>query len=1183
MNTRTTLPIVLATFLLPVLLVLAVPPQDDGWTDLFDGESLDGWEGDLSLWRVEEGRIVGEGADGGPVPRTVFLFHERVATDFVLEAEMRITAGNSGLQYRSVRAEDGSAIGYQADLDAANEYTGILYEAGGRAILGARGALTVAHRNGTRTVVDRGDAGRAAVAHRPGEWVRVRVTAIGETLRHEIDGVTTCEVVDRTAGARRSGRFAIQLHQGDPMRVEVRSIRVRPLGGLDGGLEGGTTDVAGAGRPPVVEPSVDAHPHWIWMNAEPIDAEHGRMELRLRLPRPARSIVGHAVADNEFSLRIDDDVVATGDDWMQPTPVECGPLPAGEHLLTANVENESGPAGFALSLLIEYEDGSSARVVSDERWRTNAVVAWVPVHIVGPVGAATPPWGAVFVERVAPGARSWKVPPGFRAELVYSAEPGEGSWASMVVEGERRIIVSPESGELLRIILPAEPDGAVRTESVAEGIGNAQGLLIAHGSLWVHVTDTPENGGGLWRLTDADLDGTYEKKQRLGSYGVRNEHGAHGLALGPDGWIHLAIGNHVDLPEEVSRFDPYRNFAEDTLLQRIEDPNGHAAGIRAPAGQIIRVSPDGARWERIAGGLRNPYDLVFHIDGELFTYDADMEWDVGTPWYRAPRVVHLTSGAEIGWRSGNGKWPDGLPEMVPPVVDTDLSSPTGVATGLAGTFPGRWGDSLFLGDWAYGRILAVHLEPEGATWRGEVETFVEGTPMNITDLEFGVDGALYLVTGGRGTQSGLYRVSVADRTLAGESAPDHGDTSAGAEDRARRRKLEGLHRRGAPERDAEIWTALGDRDPAIRSAARIALERLPLEAWRDRALAPVSPGEDLLARRVALLALARVGDSVDRGAIAALLDDLPPAVTATGDRLELRTAQIVVARSTRVSEGVRVALLARSDPGYPAGDPLHDRLSAELLVRLRAPFLRDRMLAEMARLPDPAERLHRAVLLAEVDELWDDGARARLDRALAPVEALEGGYSLRGYVRQVVAALRERAGMPPGPADAVLEIVIPDRVREWTTEELVALATAPAREGDAELARTAYRKALCVHCHRRDGVGGGIGNDLTGSARRYTPRDLVAAIVDPSRDISTQYDWTIVETAGDVVLGRVLREDDDAIMLNTSAFGYEPVVIERAAIVNRERSPMSPMPPGLLDGLDEKEAGALLRWLLAEE
>ncbi len=65
-------------------------------------------------------------------------------------------------------------------------------------------------------------------------------------------------------------------------------------------------------------------------------------------------------------------------------------------------------------------------------------------------------------------------------------------------------------------------------------------------------------------------------------------------------------------------------------------------------------------------GYRNQYDIALNEDGELFTYDADMEWDFGSPWYRPTRVCHATSGSEFGWRSGTGKWPAYYEDSLPP-------------------------------------------------------------------------------------------------------------------------------------------------------------------------------------------------------------------------------------------------------------------------------------------------------------------------------------------------------------------------------------------------------------------------------------------------------------------------------------------------------------------------------------
>ena len=119
------------------------------------------------------------------------------------------------------------------------------------------------------------------------------------------------------------------------------------------------------------------------------------------------------------------------------------------------------------------------------------------------------------------------------------------------------------------------------------------------------------------------------------------------------------------------------SWDEDHLLPRLWDGNGHATGVMAPGGYICRVSPDGKNWDFFCGGFRNQFDFAFNCDGELFVYDADMEWDWGMPWYRPTRVNHCVSGGEYGWRSGTGKWPDYYPDSLG-AIDIGVGCPTGV-------------------------------------------------------------------------------------------------------------------------------------------------------------------------------------------------------------------------------------------------------------------------------------------------------------------------------------------------------------------------------------------------------------------------------------------------------------------------------------------------------------------------
>ncbi|MGZ8941004.1 MAG: PQQ-dependent sugar dehydrogenase, partial [Limisphaerales bacterium] len=255
---------------------------------------------------------------------------------------------------------------------------------------------------------------------------------------------------------------------------------------------------------------------------------------------------------------------------------------------------------------------------------------------------------------------------------------------------------------------------------------------------------------------------------------------------------------------------------------------------------------------RIANGFRNIYDAAFNREGDLFTYDADMEWDLGTPWYRPTRICHVTSGAEFGWRNGSGKWPEYYPDSLPGMLDIGPGSPTGVAFGYGAKFPKRYQDALFAADWTFGRIYAVHLDHSGSTYRGESEVILSGVPLPVTDIVVNPsDGALYFITGGWRIQTGLYRITHENVDPRGSEVVQRSSTSALHEDR---RKLEELHGRTNSMGTDIIWPYLGHEDRTLRFAAQIALEWQDTSDWRERALNETNPAHALNA----LLALVRV-------------------------------------------------------------------------------------------------------------------------------------------------------------------------------------------------------------------------------------------------------------------------------------------------------------------------------------
>jgi glucose/arabinose dehydrogenase len=457
-------------------------------------------------------------------------------------------------------------------------------------------------------------------------------------------------------------------------------------------------------------------------------------------------------------------------------------------------------------------------------------------------------------------AERLKLADGFRAELVYTVRGEQGSWVCLAGDPQGRLIASAQSGKLYRVTLPREgrPASEVRVEPIDLDIDNAQGLLFAFNSLYVVVNS---DRSGLYRLLDTNGDDRFDKVERLRRFEGEGEHGPHAVVLGPAGKdLYVVGGNESYLAKPPERSAVLPGWREDRLLRRIGESDGAFSSDR-PGGWVYRTDPEGKSFELVAMGLRNPYDLAFNAQGELFTFDSDMEWDAGTPWYRPTRVNHVIDGADFGWRAGTSKWPEDYLDSFGSVVDVGFSSPTGVTFGSGARFPSRYRRALFVADWSYGNIYVVHTEPRGGSYTGTIEPFVSGVPLPVTDLFVRPqDGALYFTIGGRGTTSALYRVTYSGKLSDG---PPGDVADRGIELRRLRHQLEA----GGPIDLA--WSNLGHSDRAVRHAARLAVERQPVEAWRGRALAEDNPRARItavvaLARRQGRSAQAEIVDALDQ-------------------------------------------------------------------------------------------------------------------------------------------------------------------------------------------------------------------------------------------------------------------------------------------------------------------------------
>ena len=205
---------------------------DDGFVDLFDGKSLDGWDGDPKLWSVADGVITGQTSNEDPIPHNTFLVYRGgQPSDFELRLKFRMFGGNSGVQFRSVEVDKWVISGYQGDFDAGGRYTGILYEEKGRGILARRGFKTVIGEDGSKTKVGTTtDEQTILDSFKKEEWNEFVVIARGNKIVEKLNGLVTVEVQDNQVDKRRmKGLIALQLHRGPAMKIQFKDIRLKDL------------------------------------------------------------------------------------------------------------------------------------------------------------------------------------------------------------------------------------------------------------------------------------------------------------------------------------------------------------------------------------------------------------------------------------------------------------------------------------------------------------------------------------------------------------------------------------------------------------------------------------------------------------------------------------------------------------------------------------------------------------------------------------------------------------------------------------------------------------------------------------------------------------------------------------------------------------------------------------------
>ncbi|QGJ71889.1 L-sorbosone dehydrogenase [Planctomycetales bacterium 10988] len=803
------------------------------------------------------------------------------------------------------------------------------------------------------------------------------------------------------------------------------------------------------------------------------------------------------------------------------------------------------------------------------------------------------PFAATAEERI-------KVPKGFRVELLHSVPADEqGSWVSLATDPQGRLLTSDQYGKIYRVTPPEiGSSDAIEIEAIPLDIGMAHGLCYAFDSLYAMVNDG-KTSSGLYRIQDTDGDDQYDKVERILELVGRGEHGPHAIIKSHDGKsLMICGGNMTQLPEVVKSHVP-QNWDEDQLLPRMWDARGHAAGLMAPGGWIAKVTPEGKEFELIASGFRNEYDIALSPEGELFTYDADMEWDVGAPWYRPTRVCHVISGAEFGWRSGTGKWPTYYPESLPPIVEIGPGSPTGVVFGTNTNFPEKYQKSLFIADWSYGIIYAVHMTPKGSSYVGTLENFVNAVPLPVTDMVVREqDGSLYFTIGGRRTQSGLYRIVYEGNESDAAAAEDSLVEVEGATDpevakelRATRRELESLHLGDHPDAVEKAWPYLSHEDRFIRFAARIAIEHRPVSEWQEKAFAET----DTNAKLLAMIALARNGEADLLPKIVKSLSEFQVDTLSLSQKLALcRAYGVTFARLGEPDDASREMVLSQLDSLYPSKNFKMNRELSILLGYLEAPTVAARTLQLLEKAPSQEEQIHYALVLRTVDGGWTVEQRERFFQWFIDAASHRGGMSLEGFLRNIrqeaidnltpedKIALQEILEVEPKKVTQEITINRPF-VKKWTVDEALELVEGGLHGRNYEQGRDLFAETTCFKCHRFAGIGGTIGPDLTVVGRRFSVKNLLESIIEPSKEVSDQYQATMfLLDDGRALNGRIINLSGSSYRVSTNMLDPSNLTsIDRNSVEEMMPSPLSMMPTGLVDSCNEEELLDLLAYLVS--
>jgi putative heme-binding domain-containing protein len=336
----------------------------------------------------------------------------------------------------------------------------------------------------------------------------------------------------------------------------------------------------------------------------------------------------------------------------------------------------------------------------------------------------------------------FELPEGFRIYRAATAELSGGSY-DLVFDGQGRLLVG--DGNAVRRLNDADQDGVFDSfEVIASDLGwrGPQGLLVFGDRLYA------VGGDGIQLFEGYTSASGLLHKGRLGQpFRTGGDHDAHTILRGHDSYLYFISGDGGGTRDRV----------------HITESNSPVMFERSSS--VFRISPDGKHWECVSAGGRNPPNLGQNYLGDLFSFDSDMEWHVGLPWWRPVRLNHWLVGGDQGWQEV-GAYPPYFIDCLPGVLEVGRGSPTWGVFYEHTQFPDRYHDSFLVCDYRWkresndqyttsGRLVAFFLKREGAGWKAAMETLARPKPdardaagksisFALVDVEVAPDGSIFL-------------------------------------------------------------------------------------------------------------------------------------------------------------------------------------------------------------------------------------------------------------------------------------------------------------------------------------------------------------------------------------------------------------------------------------------------------